>query len=120
MKKLTRKQFIEKATEGPIKINDNLNYLAVKMNSSEIEMSEQFKRQLINESLYNNSFVGILINDNEKVPFSMEKLPIYGRSDKFETKHLKRSFEDAIMTDLRGRELKLLDRELEARVYNIE
>ena len=45
----------------------------------------------------------------------MENLPIYGRSDKYEIKHLKMNFEDTVMADLRERGLKLLDRELKAR-----
>lgn len=115
MKKLTRKQFIEKAANGSIKIDDNLNYLVVKMNSDNIKMNEMFKRQLVEEGLYDNSYVGMLIYDYERAPYSMKNLPVYGRSDKYETKHLKVSFEDAVMADLTKRGLKLLDRELKAR-----
>ena len=115
MKKLTRIQFVEEAKKGAIKIADNLSYVTVKMNSNDVKMNETFKKQLIDEGLYDNSFVGILVNDHEKAPFSMENFPVYGRADKYETKHLKREFKDAVTANLRERGLQLLDREFEAR-----
>lgn len=110
-KKLTRKQFVELAKKGPVKINDNLNYVAVKVNSDNIEMNDLFKGQLIEEGKYDKTYIGFFVCDSEKEkPYSMQNLPIYGSPDRYVTKHLAWSFEDAVMDDLRRRETRILSR----------
>lgn len=107
--KLTKKQFAELAKKTPVKIDNNLYYVVVKVNSQNIMMNEKLKNQLASENKYNNSYIGFLTNE-PNVPHLMNRLPIYGESDKYETKHFKSNMDEAISVDLKERGLGLLKR----------
>lgn len=109
-KKLTRKQFIELAKKGPVQIEENLSYVVVKVNSDNIKMNDLFKSQLIDENKYDKTYIGFFAYNTEQKPYSMENLAIYGDPNKYVTKHLRFSLEDAVMDDLRRREIGLLKR----------
>lgn len=128
-RKLTRRQFVELAKQGPVliqgpeMIDKNVCYIAVKVNSDNIKMSEMFKQQLIREDKYDKTYIGFLIWESEsEKPYPMRNLPIYGDPDKYVTKHLCNSFEEAVMRDLRSREISLLKRryEYELKEFNRE
>jgi len=110
MRKLTRKQFVELAKKGAVEISDDFKYVAVRLNETNINMNDKFKEQLKNQGLYNDSYIGFLTSD-EKAPYSMEWLPIYGGSKGYITKHFTSSLEDAVMDDLKDKSLNLLNRQ---------
>lgn len=109
MKKMTRKQFIELVKQGAVQIDSDTYYTVVKLNDTEIEMSEMFKEQLEKEGLYDRTYVGIMTNKPEP-PHSMMWLPIYGDPKRYVTKHLKWNFEDAAMVDLQRRSTNIINR----------
>lgn len=104
MKKLTRKQFEELAKEGPVQIDVNLFYVVVKLNEEQINMTEAFKKQLIDEGKYDNSYVGFMTNET-KAPYHMNNLPIFGDRNKYVTKFFVRTQDEAVNHDLRQRSL---------------
>lgn len=115
IKKLTRKQFINLVEKGPVEVGNDLYYVVVRVNDENIEMNEFFKKQMIEENKYNNTYIGFLTSQKSK-PYNMVYLPIYGRSDKYETKHFTWNFEDAVMADLRRRCTGLLNRHYEHQI----
>lgn len=112
MKKLTKKQFVELAKKGPIQIDENIFYVVVKMNEEQVNMNETFKKQLIEEGKYDNSYVGFMTNETE-APYHMNNLPIFGDQNKYVTKFFVKTQDDAINHDLRQRSLGILNRHFE-------
>lgn len=109
MTKLTRKQFIELASKEKMKVDELIHYVVIKVNSENIKMTDSFKKQLIEEGKYDNTYIGLLTPETSK-PYSMDYLPIYGSTEKFITKHFVNSIDEAIMVDLKDRGLRLLKR----------
>lgn len=107
--KLTRNDFIEKVRENPVAVDYRTDYVVVKANSENIAMSEKFKEQLVDEGKYDNTYISFFTNEGD-APYSMDNLPIYGRSDKYETKHFSSSVEQAVMVDLKSKGMDLLNR----------
>lgn len=106
---MNKKQFLKAAMTSPIQIDDFYSYKIVKINEKEVEMSEQFKKQLIKENLYDNSYVGIFVlAQMEDAIVKMESLPIFGKRRGFDTRLLKLSKEQVIKKDLHNKKLDLL------------
>lgn len=116
--KLTRKQFIELASKEPVEIDEGINYVVVKVNSENISMSDKLKEQLIDENKYDNTYIGFTTFQTSK-PYGMENLPIYGKSDKYETKYFKRSLTETITDNLKDRNLRLLNRHHEFKLNQL-
>lgn len=108
MTKEIKNKFIELAKEGSVHIGNSF-YSVRKLNEINFEMNRAFKSQLIDEGLYDNSYIGI-ITPNEDGPFSMEYLPVYGNKNSYVTKHFKSDVTQAISADLRDKGIGLLDR----------
>lgn len=108
MTKEIKKEFIDLAKKGPVAIGDYY-YSVQKLNDVNFDMSDKFKSQLVNEGLYDNSYVGIITSE-PKGPFSMEWLPIFGDRNSYVTKHFKLTPDKAINADLRDKGKGLLDR----------
>lgn len=113
--KLTSKEFVELVGKSPVAIDKRVNYVAVKVNSENIAMSDKLKDQLVKENKYDNTYIGFMTSE-VTAPYSMDNLPIYGRSDIYETKHFSRDFAEAVMTDLRQRSMGILNRHHEYQV----
>lgn len=108
---MNKKQFLKAAMNSPVQVDDFYSYKIVKMNEEEVEMSEQFKKKLIKENLYDNSYVGIFVfAQMEDAIVKMESLPIFEKRKGFDTKHLKLSKEQVIKGDLTDKDLELLKR----------
>lgn len=108
------KDLIEKVqTKGFIAIDDAddpLYYTVILVNDTNIkDMTNKFKSQLIEEGLYNNSYIGIITNKLSS-SYSMDLLPIYGSSSRYVTKWFASTFEAAIKNSLRDKQLSLLKR----------
>jgi len=101
-------EFTSKAKENPVELKDDLYYVVVKVDKENVKMSEKFLKQLENENKY-GMYVGI-VTTKQSGPFEMDEFPIYGRTDKYELKHLKSTKEEAIKKDLRDKGLGLLSR----------
>lgn len=106
-KKMTKKEFTQLAKEGPVKIDEDLNYVVVKVDDDNLDLSPALRKQLVEENKYDNTFIGFITHEKSK-PYGTANLPVYGRSDKYETKHFNRDLEKAVSADIR--EFKLLDR----------
>lgn len=109
MKEISRKEFIQLAKQGPVLIDQNNKFQVVKINDQEVQMNDMFKAQLIEEGLYDNSYVGVIV-DESMGKITMEYLPVYGRSDRYVTKHLVATQEKAITASLREKAIGLLKR----------
>lgn len=113
MAKMTRKLFIEEAKKGRIQLDEDTWYYADKVNLENFDLSDMLVKQLKEEGLYDNSYVGVVVW-NENKP-GMQNLPIYGdpkngEINKYVTKHLYRNFDDCVMKDLHDRGFSLLPR----------
>ena len=90
--------------------DDPLYYTIILVNDTNIkDMTNKFKSQLIEEGLYNNSYIGIITNKLSS-SYSMDLLPIYGSSSRYVTKWFASTFEAAIKNSLRDKLLSLLKR----------
>ncbi|HHT97142.1 MAG TPA: hypothetical protein GXZ90_04525 [Clostridiales bacterium] len=106
-KKMTKKEFTQLAKEGPIKIDEHSNYVIVKVNDDNLDLLPKLRSQLVKENKYDNTYIGFITHEKNK-PYGTINLPVYGRSDKYETKHFNKDFEKAVSADIR--EFKLLER----------
>ena len=85
-------------------------YTVQKVNDNNIKMPEMLKKQLQDEGLYDNSYIGFMTSGNSKAPFSSEYLPIYGNSNKYVTKWFSSSVKAAVERDLKDKAMMLLQR----------
>lgn len=110
MNKLNKKELLELIKENKeIYIGEGVYYKVIKVTDDEVDLNAKFKKQLINEGLYDFSYVGILtFKPNQKA--TMLTLPIYGNSKKYITKHFSTTVEQAIMKDLNDKGLSILNR----------
>lgn len=89
----------------------NYSYFIVPVDDEHIEMTPKFKEQLENEGYYGESYIsGILSASEAELPISMNWLPIYGSSNRFETKWFSRSYDGCFAKDLQDRMMKLSKR----------
>ena len=89
-------------------------YCVRRLNHDNFDLSQRpnFLKQITDEGLYNRSFVSV-IADKDKLDkkFSVDSLPIFGRTDKYETKWLRcYSPEDTVEQDFRDRRMSLKKR----------
>jgi len=108
--KLTKKDFMKMVKEeGQIELENNLKYVVVKANKGNIEMTEKFEKQLTDERLYNEAYIGF-VTAEEVAPYGMDNLPIYGGGNEYATNCFSRDMEKAIMNNLNDRQMGLLKR----------
>jgi hypothetical protein len=89
----------------------NYSYFIVPVDDEHIEMTLEFKEQLENEGYYGRYYVsGIMSSSVAKLPIGMKWLPIYGNSNRFDTKWFSRSYDDCFAKDLKDRMMKLSKR----------
>lgn len=106
---MEKQEFIKRALNGGVELENDLFYKVVATNGNEIELTEKLEQQLKDESRFNGTFIsGIVFNKDQKID-SMS-LPIYGRNDKYVTSHFSRSKEQAVLNDLKDRQMELLKR----------
>lgn len=77
-------------------------YFLVPVDDKHIKMTPKFKKQLKDEGLYGNTFIGGM-TDTAKLPIDMMWLPIYGDPDRYVTRWLSHSFNSCFDRDLRER-----------------
>lgn len=77
-------------------------YFLVPVDDKHIKMTPKFKKQLKDEGLYGNTFIGGM-TDTAELPIDMMWLPIYGNPDRYVTKWLSYSFDSCFDSDLRDR-----------------
>lgn len=104
---MIKKEFIQLAKEGPIKIDEHSNYVIVKVNDDNLDLTPALRSLLVKEDKYDKTYIGFITHEKNK-PYGTINLPIYGRFDKYETKHLNKDFEKAVSADIC--EFKLLER----------
>ena len=86
-------------------------YFIVPVDDEHIEMDSEFREQLEREGYYGEYCIsGILSSEAAKLPINMSWLPIYGSSNRFETKWFAYSYDDCFAKDLRDRMMKLSKR----------
>lgn len=104
---MNKKDLMRIAKEGPVKIDTFCEYVVVKVNEENIKLTDKFKSQLIEENKYDETYIGFITSEKNK-PYAMSNLPIYGRTDKYETKHINRDINKVISKDIK--DYKLLER----------
>lgn len=109
LKKLTRKSFTQSALEGPVQIGENLYYVTKRVDSENFDLNPELKKQLEQEGKYGRTYVSFITRDKD-AKGEMDNLPVFGNSDRYETKWLFANPEDAINKDLRERNQRLLKR----------
>lgn len=77
-------------------------YFLVPVDDKHIKMTPKFKKQLKDEGLYGNTFIGGM-TDKAELPIDMMWLPIYGDPNRYVTKWLSHSFNSCFDSDLRDR-----------------
>ena len=106
--KITRGKLIEMVLEGPVLISQDGNidlFVSVhKVNSENFDLSPMLTEQLKKEGKYNTTYIAI-ISDKQFGPNGMDVLPIYGRSDKFVTKHFVSTPKEAAADAIRDMKL---------------
>ena len=108
-RKTLKEEVLDKGFVMLDSVNDTFYYVVVKANDDNIEMTEKFKNQLLDEGLYDDSFIGV-VTDRLRDLYPMDFFPIYGERDRYATKWFKRTPEEVIDSDLKDRNMKLLAR----------
>lgn len=105
---MNKLEFIKKAKENPVALEHNLYYIVIKTNRDNINMTDKFAKQLEDEGKL-GKYIGFI--DRKCIPpYDMEMLPIYGLTNRYETKHIYNTKEEVIEKDLVNSELCLLSR----------
>lgn len=110
--KYTKNTFIETLkNEGFVMLDESgkYKYMCLQINTDNFNLTEDFVEQLKKQRKY-NYYIGFICNSSYSKPFDQSLLPIYGSSIEWVTKWFKYSLDDAAMTDLNDRSLKLLQR----------
>ena len=106
---MKKQEFIELAMTGIVELENDLFYKVVLADDSNIEMSDKLKDQLISENKYGKTYIGVITwNADSKV--SSGSLPIYGNANSFVTKFFVADKKQAILNDLKDRQMELLKR----------
>ena len=85
-----------------------LFYRVAKANDDNIEMTEMFKKQLIEEGLYNNSYISAFVHSSDpSVKIEQDSLPIYGSDEKYVTKWFTSTPEETVLQELNDRQMQL-------------
>lgn len=94
---------------GIVPIDDgNMFYVVTQVNDSTFDnLPDQLKEQLKSEGK-TNYYVAFITSN--RIPFSIDILPIYGSADKFVTKWFYYDMDEAIQSDLRDKWMGLYKR----------
>jgi hypothetical protein len=89
--------------------NGELTFVIARINDENFrDISPRFKEQLKNENKY-NSWIGFITHEKQ-LPYTVQMLPIYGRSDKYVTKWFTKTPEETIDQCLKDKGVCLLNR----------
>ena len=107
-------KFVSTYNEVPVKSSwapEWAKYVLVPANDEYLKMNDLLKQNLKEDGLYDNSYIGMYIDENEKPPYSTYMLPIYGNKDRYVTKWFRRTKEEAIKDSISkaGGQISLLD-----------
>ena len=108
-KLLTEGIFINKASRGPVEIDNSLFYVVIKVNSTNFNLNKALKSQLEKERKYDETYVGFITRERT-IPYSVENLSVYGDSKQYVTKHFNQGLVGVIIDDLKDKDLNLLER----------
>ncbi len=92
-----------------VPLEDNKYYFIVRLNDENIKMTDKFKSQLEQEDIYNEYYASGIAFNNE-LPISMDNLPIFGNSNKYDTSWFKSTPKDCLNSDLKDKQLNLSNR----------
>lgn len=78
------------------------------MDDKHIKMPTELREQLENEGFYRESVIsGIVSSSEAKLPLSTKWLPIFGSSNRFQTKWICSFFDTCFARDLKDRAMRL-------------
>lgn len=110
---LTKKQkrevldYIKEHSFFPL-IHGNYSYFIVPMDDEHIEMTPELREQLEDDGLYGESYIsGIVSSSEAKLPLSTKWLPIFGSSNRYQTKWICNFYDTCFERDLKDRAMKL-------------
>lgn len=106
---MTKSEFINKATRGPVSIGNGQYYIAKKINTDNFKIYSEDERLLYESRKYNQTYIGFVTRNKSKV-HKLTKTKAYDRNGNLVIERLNNSLIETIKVDLANLELDLLSR----------